>query len=120
MYVYAVCRAVYKNVQYEFCTPCRAKGGCHKNLTVPEKLNSLSVLVIDKSAVVAPNTLEVAGVYSKDTDLMTTVTVLACDKDEPTLAEQAFLLNAALGGTDVATVKETNLQHSSLITMPTE
>lgn len=85
------------------------KGAMIKNLTVPEKLNSLSVLVIDKSVVVAPNTLEVAGIYSKDTDLMTTVTVLACDKDEPTLAEQAFLLNAALGGTDVATVKRNEL-----------
>lgn len=36
---------------------------------------------------------------------MTTVTVLSCDRDEPTLAEQAFLLNAALGGADVSTLK---------------
>ena len=92
-----------------FVRRAELKGAVIKNLTVPEKLNSLSVLVIDKSAVVAPNTLEVAGIYSKDTDLMTTVTVLACDKDEPTLAEQAFLLNAALGGTDVATVKRNEL-----------
>lgn len=85
------------------------KGAIIKNLTVPEKLNSLSTLIIDKSAVVAPNMLEVAGVYSKNPDLMTTVTILACDKEEPTLAEQAFLLNAALGGTDVATIKRNEL-----------
>lgn len=81
------------------------KGAIIKNLTVPEKLNGLTTLVIDKSAVVAPNMLEVAGVYSKNPDLMTTVTVLSCDRDEPTLAEQAFLLNAALGGADVSTLK---------------
>ena len=63
------------------------KGAIIKNLTVPEKLNGLTTLVIDKSAVVAPNMLEVAGVYSKNPDLMTTVTVLSCDRDEPTLAE---------------------------------
>ena len=81
------------------------KGAIIKNLTVPEKLNGLTTLVIDKSAVVAPNMLEVAGIYSKNPDLMTTVTVLSCDRDEPTLAEQAFLLNAALGGADVSTLK---------------
>ena len=85
------------------------KGAIIKNLTVPEKLNGLTTLVIDKSAVVAPNMLEVAGVYSKNTDLMTTVTVLACDKDDPSLAEQAFLLSAALGGTDVSGLKKNEL-----------
>lgn len=85
------------------------KGAIIKNLTVPEKLNGLTTLVIDKSAVVAPNMLEVAGIYSKNTDLMTTVTVLACDKDDPSLAEQAFLLSAALGGTDVSGLKSNEL-----------
>ena len=45
-----------------FVRRAELKGAVIKNLTVPEKLNSLSVLVIDKSAVVAPNTLEGAGV----------------------------------------------------------
>ena len=85
------------------------KSAIIKNLTVPEKLNGLTTLVIDKSAVVAPNMLEVAGAYSKNTDLMTTVTVLACDKDDPSLAEQAFLLNAALGGTDVSGLKKNEI-----------
>lgn len=88
-----------------FVSRIERKGAIIKNLTVPEKLNSLSALIIDKSAVVAPNMLEVAGVYSKNPELMTTVTVLACDREDTTPAEQAFLLNAALGGTDVATIK---------------
>ena len=81
------------------------KGAIIKNLGVLEKLNSLTCVIIDKSMVVAPNMLEVSSVYSKNKTLMTAVTVLSCDRENPSVTEQAFLLHAAIGGTDIAQLK---------------
>lgn len=88
---------------------CQDKGAAIKNLGILEKLTGLTTLVIDKSAVVAPNMLEVAGIYSKSDSLMTTITVLASDSEDPTLTEQAFILNAALSGTDISALKSNEL-----------
>lgn len=90
-------------------TRIKEKGAAVKSLSVLEQLNALTTVVIDKSAVVAPNMLEVAGVYSKNNSLMTTVTVLACERENTMLTEQAFLLNAALGGTDIESVRANEL-----------
>ena len=84
---------------------CQDKGAAIKNLGILEKLTGLTTLIIDKSAVVAPNMLEVAGVYSKSDSLMTTITILASDSDNSSLTEQAFILNAALSGTDISAVR---------------
>lgn len=85
------------------------KSAAVKNLGVIHRLSGLTTIVLDKDAVVSPGALEVAGVYSKNTSLMTTVTVLAGSPDNPTLTEQAFLLNAALGGTDIKDIKSNEL-----------
>ncbi len=83
-----------------------AKGAAVKSLKDMEKLNGLTALVIDKSAVVSPNLLEVAGIYSKNDKLMTTVTALACAKPGALPTEQAFLLSAELTGTDIKALRE--------------
>jgi Ca2+-transporting ATPase len=88
---------------------CQDKGVAIKNLSVLRKLTGLTTLIIDKSAVVTPNMLEVANIYSKNDSLMTTVTILAGDKENPTLTEQAFLLNAALSGADIDLIKSNEL-----------
>lgn len=88
------------------------KGAAIKNLGVMEKLNALTAVVLDKSAVVAPNMLEVAGIYSKNSSLMTTVTVLSGDADNPSLTEQAFILNAALAGADIKQIRSNELIRS--------
>lgn len=90
-------------------TRIKEKGAAVKSLGVLEQLNALTTVVIDKSAVVAPNMLEVAGIYSKNNSLMTTVTVLACERENTMLTEQAFLLNVALGGTDIEAVRANEL-----------
>ncbi len=88
---------------------CQDKGVAIKNLSVLRKLTGLTTLMIDKSAVVTPNMLEVANIYSKSDSLMTTVTILAGDNANPTLTEQAFLLNAALSGADIDSIKKNQL-----------
>ncbi|MCH5325165.1 MAG: cation-transporting P-type ATPase [Eubacterium sp.] len=82
------------------------KGAAIKSLKDIEKLNGLTALVIDKSTVVSPNLLEVAGIYSKNDALMTTVTALACAKPGVLPTEQAFLLNVQLAGTDIKKIRE--------------
>ena len=88
---------------------CQEKGVAIKNLSVLRKLTGLTTLVIDKSSVVMPNMLEVANIYSKSDSLMMTVTILAGDSENPTLTEQAFLLNAALSGADIDKIKSNEL-----------
>ncbi len=82
------------------------KGAAVKSLKDIEKLNGLTALVIDKSTVVSPNLLEVAGVYSKNTELMNTVTALACAKPGVLPTEQAFLLSVQLAGSDIKKIRE--------------
>ncbi len=77
------------------------KGAAIKSLKDIEKLNGLTALVIDKSTVVSPNLLEVAGIYSQNDALMTTVTSLACARPGVLPTEQAFLLNVQLSGADI-------------------
>lgn len=88
---------------------CQDKGAAIKNLGILQKLTGLTTLIIDKSAVVAPNMLEVAGIYSKSDSLMTTITVLASDSEDPSLTEQTFILNAALSGADISALKSNEL-----------
>lgn len=88
---------------------CQDKGAAIKNLSVLRKLAGLTTLVIDKSAVIAPNKSDVASVYSNSDSLMTTVTILAGSRDEPTLTEQAFLLYASLTGADVDFIRSNEL-----------
>lgn len=87
------------------------KGAAIKHLGDIYKLNGLTTIVLDKSAVVSEG-LEVAGVYTKNHKLMTDVTILAGSFDNPTPTEQAFLLAAALGGTDIKEIKANKLVRS--------
>lgn len=88
---------------------CQDKGVAIKNLGILRRLTGLTTLIIDKSAVIAANKSDVANVYSNSDSLMTTVTILAGDNDNPTLTEQAFLLYASLAGADVDYIKSNEL-----------
>lgn len=65
-----------------------------KSLSVVERLNSVSVLCIEKQGAIAKSHLEVKSVYTKSEELMYKVAVLACDKNTTDEAERALLVKA--------------------------
>lgn len=59
-----------------------------------EKLNSMTTLCVEKSGVIAKETMEVKGVYTDNEELLYNIAVLSCDRNTTDPAEQALLLKA--------------------------
>lgn len=90
----------------------RKKGAVIKNTGVLQRLNSLTAIIIDKSAIVTSDKLEVSGVHSKNYDLMVTVSLLAGNRQEPTNAEKALAAHGRTAGVDIAAIDEYELVQS--------
>ncbi len=65
-----------------------------KSLSDIERLNSVSVLCIEKQGAISKSHLEVKSVYTKSEELLYKVAVLACDKNTADEAERALLVKA--------------------------
>lgn len=70
------------------------KSAIVKSLSVVERLNSVSVLCIEKQGAISKSHLEVRSVYTKSEELLYKVAVLACDKNTTDEAERALLVKA--------------------------
>ncbi|MDE7361728.1 MAG: HAD family hydrolase [Oscillospiraceae bacterium] len=71
------------------------KGGAVvKSLSDIEKLNSLSVLCVEKEGAISKNSLEVRGVYAKSEELLYKVAALACEPNTVDPAERALMVKA--------------------------
>lgn len=66
-----------------------------RSLADIEKLNSLSVLFVEKEGAVSKNTPEVRGIYADNEELLFKTAVLAIEQNTTDPAEKAFLLRAA-------------------------
>ena len=72
-----------------------------KNTGTVEELSAITCICIEKTGTVSKNHIEVADIFTENTELFTNVCVLACDPAPAQPAEKAILLNASFGGTDV-------------------
>ncbi len=72
-----------------------------KNTGTVEELSAITCMCIEKSGTVTKNHIEVADVFTENTQLFTNVCVLACEPAPVDPAEKAILLYASFGGTDV-------------------
>lgn len=66
-----------------------------RSLADIEKLNSLSVLLVEKEGAVSKNAPEVRGIYTENEELLFKTAVLAIEQNTTDAAEKAFLLRAA-------------------------
>lgn len=72
------------------------KGGAVvKSLSDIEKLNSLSVLCVEKEGAISRNSPEVRGVYAKSEELLYKVAALACDPNTVDPSERALMQKAS-------------------------
>lgn len=72
-----------------------------KNTGAVEELSAITCICIEKTGTVTKSHIEVADVFTENTQLFTNVCVLACEPAPIEPAEKAILLYASFGGTDV-------------------
>ncbi len=86
------------------------KGGAVvKSLSDIEKLNSLSVLCVEKEGAISKNSLEVRGVYAKSEELLYKVAALACEPNTIDPAERALMVKATFFDDKTADVYTDNV-----------
>lgn len=86
------------------------KGGAVvKSLSDIEKLNSLSVLCVEKEGAISKNSLEVRGVYAKSEELLYKVAALACEPNTIDPAERALMVKATFFDDKIADVYTDNI-----------
>lgn len=73
----------------------QASGGLVKSLDMIEKLNSLSVLCVEKEGAISRDRLSVREVYTNNEELLYMVAALACEKEPADDAERAIMMKAA-------------------------
>lgn len=85
------------------------KGGAVvKSLSDIEKLNSMSVLCVEKEGAISKNSLEVRGIFAKSEELLYKVAALACDPNTIDPAERALMVKAAFFDDKIADVYSEN------------
>ena len=85
------------------------KGGAMvKSFADIEKLNSLTVLCVEKEGAISKNSLEVRGVYAKSEELLYKVAALSFDRSTEDPAERAFMLRATFFDENIADVYKEN------------
>lgn len=84
------------------------KGAMMKSFADIEKLNSLSVLCVEKEGAISKNSLEVRGVYAKSEELLYKVAALAFDKNTSDPAERALMVKATFYDENIADVYRDN------------
>ncbi len=81
-----------------------------KNLSSIEHLSAVSCICIDKTGNITKNRMELADEVTANSQMMTNVSVLSCEKKESVGAvDQAIILAATFKGTDVAELQENEL-----------
>ncbi|MBD5130703.1 MAG: cation-transporting P-type ATPase [Ruminococcaceae bacterium] len=86
------------------------KGGAVvKSLSDIEKLNSMSVLCVEKEGAISKNSLEVRGVYAKSEELLYKVAALACEPNTIDPAERALMVKATFFDDKIADVYSDNV-----------
>lgn len=69
-------------------------GAVVKSFSDIEKLNSLSVLCVEKEGAISKNHLEVRGIYARSEELLYKVAALACEPDHNDQAVSALMVKA--------------------------
>lgn len=83
-------------------------GAMMKSFADIEKLNSLSVLCVEKEGAISKNSLEVRGVYAKSEELLYKVAALAFDRNTVDPSERALMLKATFFDENIADVYKDN------------
>lgn len=73
----------------------QASGGLVKSLDMIEKLNSLSVLCVEKEGAITRDRLSVREVYTTNEELLYMVSALACDTEPADDVERAIMIRAS-------------------------
>ena len=83
-------------------------GAVVKSLNDIEKLNSLSVLCVEKEGAISKNRLEVRGIYARSEELLYKVAALACGQNTTDPAERALMVKATFFDENIADVYSDN------------
>ena len=83
-------------------------GAMMKSFADIEKLNSLSVLCVEKEGAISKNSLEVRGVYAKSEELLYKVAALSFDRNTVDPAERALMVKAIFFDENIAEVYKEN------------
>lgn len=85
------------------------KGGAVvKSFSDIEKLNSLSVLCVEKEGAISKNRLEVRGIYARSEELLYKVAALACEPNSQDPAVKALMVKAAFFDEKIKNVYDEN------------
>ena len=86
------------------------RGAVVRNLNTIEHLSAVSCICIEKTGNITKSRMELADEVTSNSQMMTNVSVLSCEKKAETGAiDQAIILAATFKGTDVAELQENEL-----------
>ena len=95
-----------------FYTRCAMKmvknGAIVKSFHDIEKLNSLSVLCVEKEGAISKNRLEVRGIFARSEELLYKVAALSCEPDSQDAYINALMVKAAFFDEDIKDVYTEN------------
>lgn len=83
-------------------------GAMMKSFADIEKLNSLSVLCVEKEGAISKNTSEVRGIYTKSEELLYKVAALSFDRSTTDPSERALMVKATFFDENIANVYTEN------------
>lgn len=89
----------------------KERGASVKNLSSIEHISAVTCICIDKTGNITKNRMEIADEVTSNPQMMTNVSVLACEKTSSAAdpIDQAIILSATFKGTDVAELQENEL-----------
>lgn len=79
-------------------------GAAVKSLSDIEKLNSLSVLCVEKEGAISKNNVEVRSIYTRSEVLLYNVALLACDRNTTNPFERALMVKATFFDEHIADI----------------
>lgn len=85
------------------------RGAMMKSFADIEKLNSLSVLCVEKEGAISKNSLEVRGVFARSEELLYKVAALSFDRNTVDPAERALMVKAVFFDENIADVYTDNV-----------
>ena len=83
-------------------------GAMMKSFADIEKLNSLTVLCVEKEGAISKNSLEIRGVYARSEELLYKVAALSFDRNTVDPAERALMVKAMFFDENIANVYRDN------------
>lgn len=83
-------------------------GAMMKSFADIEKLNSLTVLCVEKEGAISKNSLEIRGVYARSEELLYKVAALSFDRNTVDPAERALMVKATFFDENIANVYRDN------------